>query len=146
MNLGSQPIYVISKINIFLLILAFVALISCKTTQLNNSATAETGLFKVAILYPNGEDKTFDMDYYEKKHMPMVAGFIGENLKFYEIDKGVSGRTPNDKPPFVAIGYFYIKDVAEYSQAIAKNREAVVNDFKNYTNIQPVVQISEINI
>lgn len=132
------------KINIFLLILAFTGLISCKTAQLSNSATAETGLFKVAILYPNGEDKTFDMDYYEKKHMPMVAGFIGENLKFYEIDKGVSGRTPNDKPPYVAIGYFYIKDVALYSQAIAKNRDAVVNDFKNYTNIQPIVQISEI--
>lgn len=134
----------ISKINIFLLILAFVALMGCKTTQLNNSATAEAGMFKVAILYPNGEDKTFDMDYYEKTHMPMVAGFIGENLKFYEIDKGVSGRTPNDKPPYVAIGYFYIKDVALYNQAIAKNRDAVVNDFKNYTNIQPVVQISEI--
>lgn len=133
-----------SKINIFLLILAFTSLVSCKTAQLANSATAETGLFKVAILYPNGEDKTFDMDYYEKKHMPMVAGFIGKNLKFYEIDKGISGRTPNDKPPFAAIGYFYIKDVAEYNQAIAKNRDAVVNDFKNYTNIQPVVQISEI--
>jgi uncharacterized protein (TIGR02118 family) len=134
----------LTKINIFLLILALTSLISCKTTQLNNSATAETGLFKVAVLYPNGEDKTFDMDYYEKKHMPMVAGFIGKNLKFYEIDKGISGRTPNDKPSFVAIGYFYIRDVAEYSQAIAKNRDAVVNDFKNYTNIQPVVQISEI--
>lgn len=134
----------LSKINIFLLILAFTSLVSCKTTQLSNSATAETGLFKVVILYPNGEDKTFDMDYYEKKHMPMVAGFIGENLKFYEIDKGISGRTPNDKPPYLAVGYFYIKDVALYSQAIAQNRDAVVNDFKNYTNIQPVVQISEI--
>ena len=134
----------LSRINIFLLILAFTGLISCKTAQLSNSATAETGLFKVAILYPNGEDKTFDMDYYEKKHMPMVAGFLGENLKFYEIDKGVSGRTPNEKPPFMAIGYFYIKDVAAYNQAIAKNIDAIVNDFKNYTNTQPVVQISEI--
>ncbi len=134
----------LTKINIFLLILAFTGLISCKTTQLANSATSETGMFKVAILYPNGEDKTFDMDYYEKKHMPMVAGFIGKNLKFYEIDKGVSGRTPNDKPSFMAIGYFYIKDVAAYNQAIAKNRDAIVNDFKNYTNTQPVVQISEI--
>jgi uncharacterized protein (TIGR02118 family) len=101
-------------------------------------------MFKVTILYPNGDDKTFDMDYYEKKHMPMVAGFIGKNLKFYEIDKGLSGRTPTDKVPFLAIGYFYITDVAEYNKAIAQNRDAVVSDFKNYTNIQPVVQISEI--
>ena len=134
----------ISKNNFLSLIFAFIGLISCKTSQLKHSPTPETGTFKVAILYPNGEDKTFDMDYYEKKHMPMVAGFLGNNLKFYEINKGIAGRTPTDKVPFVAIGYFYINDVAEYNKAIAQNRDAVISDFKNYTNIQPVVQISEI--
>lgn len=84
------------------------------------------------------------MDYYEKKHMPMMAGFLGANLKFYEIDKGIGGRTPEDKAPFVAVGYFYISDVGEYNKAIAANRDAVVNDIKNYTNIQPVVQVSEV--
>ena len=133
-----------TKIIFFSLIFAFIGLISCKTSQPMQSSTPETGMFKVAILYPNGEDKTFDMDYYEKKHMPMVAGFLGKNLKFYEIDKGIAGRTPNDKVPFVAIGYFYVSDVAEYNKAIAQNRDAVISDFKNYTNIQPVVQISEI--
>jgi len=133
-----------TRIKFFTLIFAFIALISCKTSQLKHSSKPETGMFKVVILYPNGEDKTFDMDYYEKKHMPMVAGFLGKNLKFYEIDKGIAGRTPNDKVPFVAIGYFYITDVTEYNKAIAQNRDAVINDFKNYTNIQPVVQISEI--
>ena len=101
-------------------------------------------MYKVAILYPNGEGKTFDMDYYEQQHMPMVAGFIGKNLKFYEIDKGVAGRTPEEKVPFVAIGYFYVQDVAGYNKAIAENRDAVIGDIKNYTNIQPIVQISEI--
>jgi len=104
----------------------------------------EPGLFKVAILYPNGEDQTFDIDYYEKKHMPMVAGFLGENLKFYEIDKGIAGRTPDDKVPFVAVGYFYCYDEAEYNKAIGQNIDAIINDIKKYTNIQPVIQISEI--
>jgi uncharacterized protein (TIGR02118 family) len=132
------------KTRYFLLLFVLIVLISCKTRQSNRSAAPEIGMFRVAILYPNGEDKTFDMEYYEKKHMPMVAGFLGKNLKFYEIDKGLSGRTSNDKAPFAAIGYFYIRDVAAYTQAIAQNRDAVVSDFKKYTNIQPVVQISEI--
>ena len=102
-----------TKTIFFTLILSFISLVSCQTSQLVNKTTPKTGMFKVAILYPNGEDKTFDMDYYEKKHMPMVAGFIGKNLKFYEIDKGIAGRTPNDKVPFLAIGYFYIGDIAE---------------------------------
>jgi uncharacterized protein (TIGR02118 family) len=133
-----------TKINFFFLIFALTGFVSCKTSQVKYSSTTEIGMFKVAILYPNGEDKTFDMDYYEKKHMPMVAGFLGKNLKFYEIDKGIADRSTNDKAPFVAIGYFYISDVAEYNKAIAQNRDAVISDIKNYTNIQPVVQISEI--
>jgi len=132
------------KLKFFPLLFAFVGLLSCKTSQMSYPSTPTVGMFKVAILYANGDDKTFDMDYYEKKHMPMVAGFLGKFLKFYEIDKGIAGRTPNDKVPFVAIGYFYISDVAEYNKAIAQNRDAIINDFKNYTNIQPVVQISEI--
>ena len=133
-----------TKLHYLSLIFAFLGLTSCKSSQPKHSSTPQTGTFKVAILYPNGEDKTFDMDYYEKTHMPMVAGFLGKNLSFYEIDKGIAGRTPNDKIPFLAIGYFYIKDVGEYNRTIAQNRDAVISDIKNYTNIQPVVQISEI--
>lgn len=132
------------KTKLLLLALAFGSLTGCKTSQLIHSSTPENELFKVAILYPGGEGKTFDMAYYEQKHMPLVAGFLGENLKFYEIDKGIAGRTPNEQPPYVAVGYFYVKDIAEYNNAIAQNREAVVNDIKNYTNIQPIIQISEV--
>ncbi|MDO9376100.1 MAG: EthD family reductase [Bacteroidota bacterium] len=132
------------KIKLLLVSAALAGFVSCKTSQLIHASTPGNEMFKVTVLYPNGEGKTFDMNYYETKHMPMVAGFLGENLKFYEIDKGISGRTPSDKVPFLAVGYFYVKDVAAYGKAIGANRDAVVNDFKNYTNIQPVIQISEV--
>lgn len=132
------------KIKFVMVIFAFLSLISCKSDQLKPATMQQTGMFKVEILYPNVEDKTFDMDYYEKKHMPMVATFLGRNLNFYEIDKGISGRTSADKVPFVAIGYFYINDVAEYNKVIVQNIDAIRGDFKNYTNIKPVIQISEI--
>jgi hypothetical protein len=41
-------------------------LLSCKASQSRYPSTSTAGIFKVAILYPNGEDKTIDMDYYEK--------------------------------------------------------------------------------
>ena len=128
----------------FALLLFMISCLSCKTSQLIHVSTAGNELFKVAILYANGDDKTFNMDYYERTHMPMVAGFLGKNLQFYEIDKGIAGRTPTDKVPYLAIGYFYVKDVAEYNKAIAQNINTIVNDFKNYTNIQPIIQISEV--
>jgi uncharacterized protein (TIGR02118 family) len=139
-----KPIYMTFKIIFFSLLFASTGLLSCKSSQQVHSFIPESGIFKVEIFYPNGEGNTFNMDYYKNNHMPMVAGFLGKNLKFYEIDMGISGRTTNDKVPFIAIGYFYISDVAEYNNAIAQNRDSIVSDFKNYTNIQPVIQISEI--
>lgn len=132
------------RIKSLLLLAALTSLLSCKTNQLIHSSTPGNELFKVSILYPNGDGKTFDMAYYESKHMPMVAGFLGKNLKFYEIDKGISGRTANDKVPYLAVGYFYIKNIDEYNKSIGQNRDAIINDFKNYTNVQPIIQISEV--
>lgn len=72
-----------TKIKFLLFIISFTGLLSCKTNQLLHSSTSGDELFKISILYPNGDGKTFDMAYYQSKHMPMVAGFLGKNLKFY---------------------------------------------------------------
>jgi uncharacterized protein (TIGR02118 family) len=132
------------KLKFLPLCLALFGLIRCKSADLKHVPTPETGMFKVSILYPNGEGKTFDMGYYENTHMPLMAGLLGKNLKFYEIDKGIAGSTPNDEVPFVAIGYFYCYDITEYNKAVARNIDAILSDVKKYTNIQPMVQISEI--
>ncbi|UGU17860.1 EthD family reductase [Sinomicrobium kalidii] len=128
----------------FLLLISFTVLISCGTDEIKHLTPPETGTYKVAILYPNGANKTFDMDYYEKKHMPMMAGLLGDNLKFYEIDKGIAGRTDGDKVSFVTMGYFYINNVDEYNKVIARNIDTIRNDIPKYTNIQPIIQINEI--
>lgn len=101
-------------------------------------------MIKVAILYPSGEGNTFDMDYYSNKHMPMVAGLFGDALKHMQIDKGLSGRTPDDPIPYVGVGYFYFDKLSDYQNAFGPNAEKILGDIPNYTNIQPVVLISEV--
>lgn len=130
--------------NFILLFFVLTALIGCNTREKTRPSDLDSGVFRVAILYPNGEGNTFDMDYYEKKHMPMMAELLGKNLRWYEIDEGKAGRTPDDNVPFVAIGYFLINDVAEYNKTITANLDTILNDIKQYTNIQPTIQISEI--
>ena len=105
---------------------------------------AKKGMIKVTILYPNGEGKKFDMDYYSTKHMPMVASLLGDSMKMYEIDKGISGRTAADPIPYLAVGYLYFDRVSAYQNSFGPNREKIVGDIPNYTNIQPVVLISEV--
>ncbi len=134
------------KNRLFLLLcMALLVLISCQTQQ-KQTPLPEAGLYKISILYPGGAGKTFDMDYYRQQHMPMVAGFLGKNLQLYEIDKGVSGRTPKDSVPFVAVGYFYCKNMEEYHKAIALHIDTIMADIRKYTNIQPVIQVSQIEV
>ncbi|VXD11284.1 EthD family reductase [Marinoscillum sp. 108] len=135
-------------------ILSFLILIICYgvysqegqiggTTE-SNSVIEEKGLIKVSIMYPFAEGKTFDMAYYVSNHMPMVAGFLGQNLVKYTIEKGVASGIPNTPLPFMAIGTFYVKSLNEYQKAIAPNRDAIRSDFSNYTNISPVILVSEV--
>jgi uncharacterized protein (TIGR02118 family) len=104
----------------------------------------EKGLIKVSIMYPFAEGKTFNMEYYETKHMPMVARFLGSNLVRYTIEKGLASGIPNQPLPYMAIGTFYVKSLDDYQAAIAPNRDAIRADFANYTNTAPVILVSEV--
>jgi conserved hypothetical protein len=108
------------------------------------NAQTKKGMIKVTILYPNGDGKKFDMDYYSSKHMPMIASLLGDSLKRFEIDKGIGGRTPNDPIPYLAIGYLYFDKLSAYQNSFKTHAEKIRGDVPNYTNIQPILQISEV--
>ena len=129
------------------LIVLFFLLSACFTAfsqEKQKSAVVEKGLIKVSIMYPFAEGKTFNMEYYETKHMPMVAAFLGSNLIKYTIEKGLASGIPNQPLPFMAIGTFYVKSLSDYQTAIGPHRDAIRADFPNYTNISPVILVSEV--
>jgi len=126
--------------NTILIILSVILLSSCQ----QSASESKKGKVKVTILYPNSTGKTFDMDYYANKHMPMVADLLGDSLKGLDIDKGMSGRTPEDPLPYLAIGYLYFNQLSDYQNSFAPHAEKIVADIPNYTNIQPIIQISEV--
>jgi len=107
-------------------------------------SVVEKGLTKVSIMYPFAEGKTFDIDYYEAKHMPMVAGFLGSNLVKYTIEKGIASGIPNTPMLYMAIGPFYVKSLSDYQAAIGPNIDAIRADFPNYTNAAPIILVSEV--
>lgn len=117
---------------------------SSRKAKKHDAAIAEKGLIKVSVMYPFAEGKTFNMEYYETKHMPMVAGYLGSNLVKYTIEKGLASGIPNQPLPYMAIGTFYVKSLTEYQAAIAPNRDAIRADFANYTTIAPVILVSEV--
>jgi uncharacterized protein (TIGR02118 family) len=138
----------------FTLVISFFLLTTCfaafgqekqsRKTKKHNSAVVEKGLIKVSVMYPFAEGKTFNMEYYETKHMPMVAGFLGSNLVKYTIEKGVANGIPNQPLPYMAVGSFYVKSLSDYQAAIGPNRDSIRADFPNYTNVAPVILVSEV--
>lgn len=133
-------------ISTLLLVTCFAAFAQEKSSdpKKTNAAVAEKGLVKVSVMYPFAEGKTFNMEYYETKHMPMVAAYLGSNLVKYTIEKGLASGIPNQPLSYMAIGTFYVKNLSDYQAAIAPNRDAIRADFVNYTNATPVIFISEV--
>ena len=43
-------------------------------------------MIKLSVLYPNEEDKKFDLEYYLKKHMPLSINKFGDALKGVSVD------------------------------------------------------------
>ena len=101
-------------------------------------------MIKVAICYPTVEGKTFDMDYYSNEHMPLAAKLFGDSLKAMSIDKGLDSGTPDMSVPYLAIGHFYFETIAASQNSMGTHSETLRPDVPNYTNIQPVIQISEV--
>ncbi|SHM45675.1 conserved hypothetical protein [Chitinophaga jiangningensis] len=129
---------------IFSLLIFAACLIGFGQKKQHDMAVTEKGLIKITIMYPYAEGKTFNMAYYESKHMPMVAGYIGSNLVKYTIEKGLSGIAPDQPLPFMAVGTFYVKSLSEYQAAVGPHRDAIRADFANYTNALPVILVSEV--
>ena len=131
------------KTKISLLLIALGILCGCQQ-HTGDISKIKKGMIKVAIFYPNGEDKTFDMDYYANKHMPMAADLFGDSLKAMSIDKGLANGTPDMPLQYVAIGYFYFDNMDSFKNAMGPNSDKLRADVPNYTNIRPVLQISEV--
>jgi uncharacterized protein (TIGR02118 family) len=99
-------------------------------------------MIQLNILYPKKENAAFDWDYYLNIHMPMSVKLHGEALKGVSIVKGLEGI---EAAPVthVAITSLLFESVNSFLEAFTPHAAILQGDMKNYTNIQPVIQFSE---
>jgi uncharacterized protein (TIGR02118 family) len=132
------------KTTITTLLAIFGLLLATQNGALAQGTKIKKGMIKVTILYPNAEGKTFNMDYYSTKHMPLAAKLFGDALKAMTIDKGLAGGAPDAPVPYLAVGYFFFENMASFQAAMGPNSEKLRADVPNYTNIKPIIQVSEV--
>jgi len=103
-------------------------------------------MIKVSVLYPKTDSSSFDMDYYCNTHIPMVREKCGAALKNVAVEGGLGGGAPDSPPPYAAMGHLYFDTIEDFQSSFGPHAAAIMADVPNYTNVQPVVQISEIQI
>jgi uncharacterized protein (TIGR02118 family) len=101
-------------------------------------------MVRVSVMYPSGDNVTFDLDYYLKKHIPMVQESLGSALKGVEVDSGLAGRLPGSPPPYVAIAHLVFDSVEAFQNSMGPYAEKFAADVPNYTNTSGDLQVSEI--
>ncbi|MFQ5754069.1 MAG: EthD family reductase, partial [bacterium] len=95
-------------------------------------------------LYPNAERKKFDIEYYCTKHAKFVTDLLGDALQGASIESGLSGDTPDSPAPFAAIATMYFNSLESFQQSFGPNADKIMADLPNFTDIEPMVQISEV--
>ena len=98
-------------------------------------------MIHVQIFYP--PTSRFDMAYYCEKHMPMVQARIGEACTGFTVDAGLAGGAPGAPPSYAAIGTLHVTSVEALQAALARHGAEIMGDVPNYTDAQPVLQISQ---
>jgi uncharacterized protein (TIGR02118 family) len=94
-------------------------------------------MIKVSVMYPSGDDSTFDMDYYRANHVEIVNRVLKPSR--FDIDKGIDGQ------PYMVVAHLWF-DSTEAMQAGMGSPDAagVMADVPNFTNARPQIQISEV--
>jgi uncharacterized protein (TIGR02118 family) len=102
-------------------------------------------MIKVSIFYPNSPGATFDMAYYIDSHLGMIKKKVA-TCKGTAAEQGLGGGEPGSKHTYIAIGHLLFDSVESFQAGFGPHAAEIVADVKNYTNVQPIIQISQITL
>jgi uncharacterized protein (TIGR02118 family) len=103
-------------------------------------------MIKISILYPN--TGRFDMDYYLSKHMVRSIELLsqGKGYRGVSVERGVGGASPGSAPPYVAMCHYLFDTADDFMAAFLPHAAELQGDMPNYTDIEAIIQISEVDI
>jgi uncharacterized protein (TIGR02118 family) len=100
-------------------------------------------MIRVTFLYPNKPGSRFNADYYIDVHMPLAIKRLQPALKGATAEIGISSAMPGQPAPYAAMAVFLFESVEAFTAAVMPHYTELQSDIPNYTDIEPMVQISE---
>lgn len=103
-------------------------------------------MIKLSVMYPMSDGARFDFDYYCNKHIPMVLALLGDACKGAMVDQGLCGANPQLPATHLAVAELLFASVPEFEAAFGPVAAQAMADLPNFTDIQPLVQISQVRL
>ena len=103
-------------------------------------------MIKVSVLYPKDTDSKFDMEYYFEHHIPMVTERFGLRCKGVSVDEGLNAGAAGTAPAYVAVAHFLFESIDDFQEAFGPHSAEIMGDIQNYTNVSPIIQVSQVRI
>jgi uncharacterized protein (TIGR02118 family) len=101
-------------------------------------------MIRITILYPAQPDARFDFDYYRARHAPLLLARLGPfGITRSEIDRGIADGA-GVEPEYFAVAHLHARDLAGFHAGLQAHRAELVADIPNFTNLTPVLQVSEV--
>lgn len=100
----------------------------------------------VLAVYPNRANSRFDGAYYATRHAALARDLLEPHgLSGLRVLIGTAALD-GGAPPFWAVSEMYFPDRAAFDAAMAACGAALFADAANYTDVEPVLQVSAIPI
>ena len=107
------------------------------------AADSVVGSRCMSVLYKNGDNVSFNFDYYRDHHLTTIMKLYGNSIKRFELRKPVTAEGA-PAPAYVAVVNFWVNDLAAFEAAGAKHSQTLIDDVPNFTNTQPIIQNDEV--
>ena len=76
--------------------------------------------------------------------MPLLKKRLGDACLYYTIDKGLAGGSLGSQATYVGMCHFFCESVDSFQTAFGPHAQEIMGDIPNYTDLTPVIQISEV--
>ena len=109
-------------------------------------------MFNISSMYPATKGYHFDFDYYLNRHMPRSIALLSQadGFRGVSVERGLpineQNMEQNMEPAYIALYHYSFDTIENFMAAFMPHTEELQGDIKNYTNIEPVLQINAVEI
>ncbi len=98
----------------------------------------------VSVMYPGGDEASFDERYYVETHIPLVKErWSPLGLDDVRLLKG-AGTPDGSAPPFRVMALLTFRSMQDFEKAGRAHGREIFADIPKFTDVKPVVQINDV--